>query len=173
MAPMAESPPRLATQLLKFAQGLALHYDTENLDSPKILTLIRRIALHTIDAIPMNILLALWIAHLQDPKAACSVADLTKEIGTLGSETVREVVTRYVRVGVLEVVANQDARLRQYRIRKNILDLLKSTRILEKLPATDVHWRASWAKVAGWEKGKSAVPKAPMKARKRVPRKSR
>lgn len=169
MAPMAEAPPRLATQFAKLAQGLALHLECDKVDDSRVFSLLRRVAMHTIDAVPMNVFVAAYYLY-KSGEENFSVSDVKFEVGRFGSETVRETIIRYVRVGVMAQVETGDARNRRYRISEPVLKLLEETEAFGSLPPVDVYYRKRWAKVMGWEVGRSRPASRPavrVKAKRR------
>lgn len=133
MAPMVEAPPRLAKQFIKFCQGIALHLESESLDTPRIRRLIKRVALHTPDAISIKISQALYYGHCQMGKVAL---DLMSSIKGLSRETVGKVLQRFQRLGVLEGKKTEAGMF--YRYTNAFYKILKDTGIFDNLPQSDV-----------------------------------
>jgi hypothetical protein len=137
MHPMIEAPPRLATQFVKLAQGLALHYETDTLEDPRVLRLLNRVALHTADTISAT------VAHVLYCNAGIrgqDVGEITLALPRLNRDTVREVLARWTRLGILEV--KRDGTALVHRFRPAVQALLVQTRLFHDLPTSDVHYRA-------------------------------
>jgi hypothetical protein len=136
MSPMAEAPPRLATQFIKFSQGLALHFESDDLNDPRITRLLCRVALHTIDVITASIVHVLYSGHSSTGCDMQAIAILCKKYSR---ETIRDVLVRLCRIGFVDPV-KQDTQL-AYRLTDNVYELLRTTKLYHDLPSTDVHYR--------------------------------
>ena len=136
MSPMTEAPPRLATQFTKLAQGLALHYESDSLDDPVVMRLVRRVALHTPDTMTTRVMQAMFHWHNKD---GMSAADVHEKIHGLSRETITRILQRFYRLGIGRMQRN--GMVAQYRLSDKIYSMLVSTRYFLDLPKSDVFYR--------------------------------
>jgi hypothetical protein len=155
MHPMIEAPPRLATQFVKLAQGLALHFECDTLEDPRILRLLRRVALHTADTISASVA---HVIYANNNVRGQDIQEITAALPRLNRDTVREVLSRWTRLGLLEV--KRDGASLVHKFRPAVQHLLAEIRLFHDLPASDVHYRADLP-----TSGKTPV-KAPLRVRK-------
>lgn len=137
MAPVVEAPPRLATQLVKFAQGLAMHLEATTLDDPRVTRLVRRVALHTVDTIPAQV--AQVLEALQNP-AGVEAKDVNALLPRLSRETVFDVLRRMQRTG--SVLCRKDTTATRWVLTDRFSSLLRETAFFRDLPEEDVHYRS-------------------------------
>lgn len=132
MAPMVEAPPRLATQFVKLAQGLALHFEAKDLMDPRITRLVKRVALHTPDSMTVRIIHTMYL-NRDSPMSISQVVRLTQGVGR---DTVEKIMTRLYRTGCLQKsMTGTTASL--YQLSPMIDDYIVMTGIFEDLPKSD------------------------------------
>lgn len=95
--PVIESSARLSKQLIKLAQGIALHLELTSLSSPRIIDLIRRVALHTPDAITTRVIQALYYA----PQAGATAGELLKYSHKISRDTMSDTLNRLCVTGTV------------------------------------------------------------------------
>lgn len=133
MAPMVEAPPRLAKQFIKFCQGIALHLESDTLDTKRIRRLIKRVALHTPDAVSIKIAQSLYFQHCKAGRVCLDIMTMTKG---LSRETVGKVLQRYQRLGMLDAKKTEAGIF--YKYTDAFYAILKRTEIFDNLPTSDV-----------------------------------
>lgn len=155
MGPMSEAPPRLAIQLVKFAQGLALHYEADTLHDPRIKRLVCRVALHTPDSISTRVIQVLFYWHSEVGMSRTGITTRTKG---LGRETIRSVLERYVRIGIV-VCKQTNPREVSYKLTDTFYGVIKETGIMAGLPTDDVYYRKDAPRVYPENPHKKRSPK--------------
>lgn len=131
--PVVEASPRLALQFVKLAQGLALHFEAEALSDPRVVGLLRRVALHTGDAISMSVIQVLYKVGKRSKR------ELYDSLPSLNMTTID--VTLNTLVATRLVVREMDGDKPQYTLSREAAQLLKDTGILDNLPTTDPFFR--------------------------------
>lgn len=137
MSPVVEAPPRLATQFVKFAQGCALHLEADNLDDPRVSRLTRRIALHTVDTIPAQIVQVLDALHA----TGATITELLALLPRLSRDTVSDVLRRMQRTAMLVYTKGVD-NTTTWKLTNRHKQMLDDTGLFRDLPKSDVHYRA-------------------------------
>lgn len=138
MCPMVEATPRLATQFVKLAQGLALHYESDSLGDIRIRKLVRRVAMHTPDKITSQIAQAIF--HFSSSEGI-SISYLGSKITSLNRETISKVVRKMCALGFLEKETDPIRNSHNYRFAKHFKSKLITTNLFLDLPKTDSLYR--------------------------------
>ena len=135
MAPMIEAPPRLATQFVKLAQGLALHLECRDLMDQRITRLVKRVALHTPDSMTVKIIQTMYL-NRDSPLNLQQIVRLTPG---MGRDTTEKITTRLYRTGCLEKVTHGQSTA--FKLHDSIEDIILKTGIFEDLPQSDPFYR--------------------------------
>ena len=154
VSPMSEAPPRLAIQFTKLAQSLAIHYGDTDLNSERILRLMRRVAAHTPNTIPTKVIQCLSYF------GESNITDLSQRITSVGRETITRVCTAYARIGVLKVI-KPIGQPTVYRINSTMTKYIEETAIYRNLPASDVLYRKDEPKKTVARPGVLTIKKKP------------
>jgi hypothetical protein len=128
--PIVESSPRLALQFVKLAQGIALHLEAKSLADARVSGLLRRVALHTGDALVCSVVMQLW--KLGTPSTR---KDLHRCMPKLNYATVCGAIDILVSTGLAVKCGDTE-----YRISADAERLITSTKLFEGLPRTDPFW---------------------------------
>lgn len=137
MTPSEEVPARIAIQLTKLARGLATHYEAENLNDPRILRLIRRVAIHTPDIITVRIIRALY---LNFETSGCTVKNVVDSHRNLSFRTVQEALKRLVLTGVVEPTEMADGK-KAYQLAEFVYEIIRGEDLFDSLPSNDPLFR--------------------------------
>lgn len=132
--PIVESSPRLALQFTKLAQGLALHFEADRLSDPRIMGLLRRIALHTADVISTAIVQVLWCL------GPVTRADIANKLREFNFSTLTHCIENLMATRLLVVEARDG--IPHYLLAHDAERLVRDTGIYEHLPATDPYYRS-------------------------------
>lgn len=130
--PIVESSPRLALQFVKLAQGLALHLEAASLTDKRVTGLLRRVALHTGDALVVSVIQQCW--KLQ---ASVTKKELWRMLPKMNFATISAALDITTSTG-LTVKCDETG----YRLSQEAARLLESTRLFDGLPRTDPFWQA-------------------------------
>jgi hypothetical protein len=136
MSPVVEAPPRLATQFVKFAQGCALHLEATSLEDPRVERLTRRVALHTVDTIPAQVVQVLEAIHA----TGGTTQEICALLPRLSRDTVYDVLRRMQRTSMVNS-RKDHAGSTVWRLTEKHLKLLTDSGLFRDLPASDVHHR--------------------------------
>lgn len=139
MSPLIEAPTRLATQFVKFGQGLSLHYGLRSLDDMRVRRLIRRVALHTPSSVDTKIAQILYGWHTQRGMTMSEIAD---KINGIGKETVSITLRRFLRTGVVRT--RKDGSAYFARLTDEMYQYMRQTWYFDGLPKTDVYYRSDF-----------------------------
>lgn len=137
MAPVVEAPPRLAIQFIKFAQGCALHLEAKSLEDPRVERLVRRVALHTVDTIPAQVVQVLEAVH----QTGATTQELGLMLPRFSRDTIYDVVRRMQRTGMVSVGQKNHDGTVTWKLTQRNYELLRDTGLFRDLPTTDVHYR--------------------------------
>jgi hypothetical protein len=143
MHPVIEASPRLATQFVKLAQGLALHFEADSLEDERVLKLVRRVALHTVDTISASIAHVLFYVHC---KEGVKIDVICAFLPSLSRDTIRDAIIRYCRLKMLDI--NKPDGANHYRFTDTLYSVLKKSEIFLHLPPTDIHYKPNLEKWA-------------------------
>ncbi len=139
MAPLTEAPTRLATQFVKFGQGLALHYGLRSLDDLRVRRLIRRVALHTPSSVETKIAQVLYGWHR---KGGIPLPEFMELANGLSRETVSRTLQRFARTGIAR--ARKDGKAVFYTFTDQVYSWMRETWYFDGLPKTDVFHRSDF-----------------------------
>lgn len=132
MSPLRESPTRLAVQFTKLAQGLALHFEADDLCDSRVLRLVKRVAVHTPDIVTMRVVQAMYeLNH-------ATMADLgmiREKIPSLSTSTISYVTTKLARTKAVDVHKRDDTR--GYRLSDETYKTIKDLGLFDNLPKND------------------------------------
>lgn len=131
MAPMVEAAPRLATQFVKLAQGLALHLELKDLRDPTITRLVNRVALHTPEKVGTHVAQRIFMN-----KKPSTLVGLSDSLPGLGRETIMRTLTRMGRVGLLTINRDEKGKT-TYAFKASIREACENTGVFNDLPAND------------------------------------
>ena len=142
MVPICEAPPRLASQFCKLARGLAMHFEADSLSDPRVMRLIRRVAVHTPDIITVRVFRALYDNHHED---GVSMRLLGEQMRGLSIDTVRMVITKLTRTEAVVTTRHQKSKVDKptthYKLDKVIYDIIKNQKLFDSLPKNDPLYR--------------------------------
>jgi len=144
ITPIQEAPPRLATQLTKLAQGLAIHFEADSLSDRRIIRLLKRVVLHTPEVITMRVVSALADYYRYGP---ATTKQILTRCPTLGRETVRTVLARLLRCNTITAIipSTEEQKLGAqpgYLLEKRVQQVIQRHRLFSGLPKNDPLWRA-------------------------------
>ena len=132
MSPLREAPTRLAIQFTKFAQGLALHYEAKSLNDPRVMRLVKRIAIHTPDIITVRVVQGMFDMH----HATMSDINMLKEkVPSVSLQTILYVVTKLSRTKACEMIAKLDRK--GYRLSDDTYHTIRDLDLFGDLPIND------------------------------------
>lgn len=131
MSPLREAPARLAIQFTKFAQGLAMHLECDKLTDPKVLRLIKRVAVHTPDIITMRIVQALYEGR---EATMLDINQIRDKVPSLSQPTIASVCTKLARTKAVEIIA---AERKGYRLAEETLKVIQELGLFDNLPKND------------------------------------
>jgi hypothetical protein len=140
MSPIMEAPPRLATQFTKLAQGLSIHFGTENLLDERIMRLVRRVVVHTPDILTVRVVRGLFDLYEDEQ---CNVNLLQTRVKGLSRDTIASILTKLARTGTVEYgkVLVKTGTLRPassfYRLNEHVYDIIKKNNLFGNLPKND------------------------------------
>ncbi len=141
MSPLIEAPTRLATQFVKFSQGLALHYGSNTLDDQRIRRLVRRVSLHTSGSVETKVAQVLYGWHT---KTGMMHGELAEKIYGIGRETISHIVQKFVRTGV--ATTRRDGNASFAKLTQKTYDYMREVRFFDDLPKSDVYYRSDFPK---------------------------
>ena len=136
MSPVVEAPPRLAIQFVKFAQGCALHLEATELDDPRVLRLTKRVALHTVDTIPAQVVQVLDSLHA----TGGTTSEMCLLLPRLSRDTVHDVLRRMQRTSMVKARKDHTGST-VWRLTEKHKKLLDDSGLFRDLPTSDVHHR--------------------------------
>lgn len=131
--PIAEAPPRLATQFTKLAQGLALHFEAKTLMDERIVRLLRRVAIHTPDIITVRVIQALYKEYELPSSSSKSIA---QRIPGLTISTVQAALTKLARTRTCTVVRLVDGKI-GFRLSEDMYHAIKRHGLFGNVPKND------------------------------------
>ncbi len=131
-SPMVEACPRLAIQFVKLSQGMALHLGADSLSDPRVKGLLRRVALHTGDAITIHVFQTIWRLGVPTTKK-----EIVRILRTYNFTTVNALFEKMVAIDLINKVGDTE-----YRVSPDAVQLVESTRLFEDLPKSDPFWKA-------------------------------
>jgi hypothetical protein len=131
-APMVEACPRLAIQFVKLSQGIALHLGVDSISDQRVKSLIRRVALHTGDAITIHVFQTIWRIGVPTNKK-----EVVRILRTYNFTTVSAVFDKMVAIDLISRVGDIE-----YRVSEDAARLVESTKLFDGLPRSDPFWKA-------------------------------
>lgn len=132
MSPLRESPSRLAIQFTKLAQGLALHFELDDLCDEKILRLVKRVAIHTPDIITMRCVQAMYESS---SASMVTLALVREKIPSLSTSTISFVTTRLARTKAVDVYKKDENK--GFRLSADTYATIKDLGLFDNLPKND------------------------------------
>ncbi len=132
MSPLRESPSRLAVQFTKLAQGLCLHFETDDLCDRRVLRLVKRVAIHTPDIITMRCVQAMY--ELNHASMA-DMAMIREKVPSLSTSTISFITTRLARTKAVDVHKRDDTR--GFRLSDETFNTIKDLGLFDNLPKND------------------------------------
>jgi hypothetical protein len=138
MEPVIEVPTRIAKQLTKMAKGLALHFECKDLMDERILTLVKRVALHTPESMSVRVIMELF----KGPVTGTLIGEIVRHSPSMTGETVTFILTRMRMLGYVYTKPNPhgDAKFGQthlYFLTDDFRRIITSSTIFE-LPDHDI-----------------------------------
>ncbi len=136
--PVKEVAARLATQFIKLAQGLALHFELTDLLDPKIFRLVCRVGLHTPSIINMRVIQALYEDKTQD---GLTVKQIVNKLGKVYSfDTVRSVLIGMSYTGLVFRIESEET-TGLWGLEQQTKEDLEVLKLFEELPKSDPMYR--------------------------------
>jgi len=136
---VVEAPTRLAGQFMKLAQGLAMHFEATTLMDPRIVRLVKRVALHTPDIVTARIFRALYDSYELEGR---TVKDLASSLIGVNRETMRYVLSRLTMTMTCEEIrVEADDHVRMYRMHEEIYKMIQRQKLFDNLPKNDPLYR--------------------------------
>lgn len=135
--PMSEPPFRLQKQFIKLSKGLALHFGAKSLMDPRIVQLVRRVAVHTPNIMCSRIAKILFDRHNGTP---VEIRDIVELEPSLKPDTVREVLDKLCLTKCVERFQTAEAKT-VYRLEERLYDKLDHMSVFKGLPKCDPLYR--------------------------------
>lgn len=135
--PMSEPPFRLQKQLIKLAKGLALHFQCKDLMDEKIMSIVRRVAIHTPNIMAVRVARILYDRFTV---SAVEVRDIVEIEHSLKPETVREILDKLVLTNCVERFQNAEMKT-VYQLDLKLYNRLKDMKVFSDLPTCDPLYR--------------------------------
>lgn len=125
--PSSEVGTRIAKQLAKLGQGIAMFLEKRTLDE-EVYTIVRRIALDTVPDRVEDIVRALWMTHFDNPGSTCRTADVVFRT-RLPQTTVFRCLEDMKLLRLVESVSDKGPA--QWRLSAKILEHIQKARVYE------------------------------------------